>query len=94
MKKNLLFRNVAIVAMFMFLVGLAGVNTGFCAEKVNINTADKEELVSLNGIGAVKAERIIEYRNEHPFKSKEEIMEVQGIGEITYTKIKDQIYVE
>ena len=58
---------------------------------VNINTATLEELKTLNGIGDVIAERIIEYRSSNAFKSKEDIMSVDGIGKGIYEKIKDRI---
>jgi competence protein ComEA len=65
------------------------------ADKVNINTADKEVLSSLTGVGPVTAERIIEYREKNgPFKSKEAITKVKGIGEKTFQKIKDFIVIE
>ena len=48
---------------------------------VDINTASKDELITLNGIGASKAERIIKYRKANCFKSVDEITEVKGIGE-------------
>ena len=60
---------------------------------VNINTAPAEELQTLSGIGKVMAERIIEYRSSNSFKSKEDIMSVEGIGNKTYEKIKDSITV-
>ena len=59
---------------------------------VNINTATKEELMSLNGIGAVKAESIIAYRQENGgFHSIDEIMQISGIGEKTFERIKQFI---
>lgn len=60
---------------------------------ININTASADELKTLNGIGDVMAERIIEYRSSKAFKSKEDIMSVDGIGSKTYEKIKDRIAV-
>ncbi len=64
-------------------------------EKVSINTADAERLMSLNGIGAVKANAVIAYRQQNgPFKSIEEIMNVKGIKKATFEKIKDSISVE
>lgn len=62
--------------------------------KVNLNTADEAELTSLTGIGATRAQAIILYRQENgPFSSIEEIMNVQGIKEATFEKIKDDIAV-
>jgi competence protein ComEA len=62
--------------------------------KVNINHADQSQLETLTGIGPAKAQKIIEYRNEHGgFNSIEEIMNVSGIGEKTFESIKDQISV-
>lgn len=59
---------------------------------ININTASLEELTTLTGIGDVKAEAIIKYRNEvGKFKSKEELLNVDGIGESLFEKIKDDI---
>lgn len=57
--------------------------------QVNINTADKELLMSLPGIGEAKALAIIAWRTEHgSFQSTEEIMLVSGIKEAAYEKIK------
>lgn len=62
------------------------------SQKVNINLADKEELMTLNGIGAAKAEQIIAYRLEHDgFKSVEELMQIDGIKEKTFNKLRDKI---
>ena len=65
------------------------------SEKVNINTADKEGLTSLKGIGESKAEAIISYREAHgPFSDITELMNVDGIGQKTFENIKDMICVE
>ncbi|MCD8248534.1 MAG: ComEA family DNA-binding protein [Lachnospiraceae bacterium] len=63
--------------------------------RMNINTADREALMSLNGIGESRADAIIEYRTQNgSFTSPEQIMEVSGIAEGIYAKIKDQIRVQ
>jgi competence protein ComEA len=59
-------------------------------EKVNINTASKDQLDKLPGIGAVKAQAIIDGR---PYSKPEDIMKVKGIKEKQYEKIKDLITV-
>ena len=61
---------------------------------VNINTADSEELQTLRGIGKVKAQAIINYRQMYGgFRNIEEITLVSGIGEKTFDSIKDYITV-
>lgn len=61
---------------------------------VNINTADKARLMTLPGIGEVRAEAIISYRNENgSFKTKEDIKKVSGIKEGSFEKIRDLITV-
>ena len=63
-------------------------------EKININTADEEQLDTLPGIGPSTASKIIEYRKEKgKFKSIEEIKEVSGIGDAKFEKIKNLIKV-
>lgn len=66
-------------------------NTSNISNKVNINTASKEELMTLSGIGATKAIAIIEYRKTKPFKNVEDITNVNGIGTSTFEKIKDNL---
>ena len=61
---------------------------------VNINTAAKEELMSLEGIGEKRAEDIISYRNSSGgFKSIDELMNVSGIKQASFDRIKEKIYV-
>ena len=76
-----------------------GQNTGMTAQvqqdnRININTADEAQLITLTGIGATRAQAIIAYREENgPFAAIEDIMNVQGIKEGTFAKIKDEIVV-
>ena len=87
---------LALVAM-----GLApGVARGAAAqapatgEKVNLNTAGVEELMALPGIGKAYAERILEYRQKNgPFKKVEDVINVRGIGEKTFERIRDRLTV-
>lgn len=63
-------------------------------DRVNINTATAEQLMTLPGIGQSKAESIISFREEHgAFGSVEEIMNIEGIKEGVFSKIKDRIKV-
>ena len=62
---------------------------------VNINTAGKEELMTLSGIGSTRAEAISRYREIHgAFQSPRDLLKVSGIKEKTYEKIKGQISIE
>lgn len=63
------------------------------SEFININTATKEELMSLPGIGDKTADKIIEYREGSPFEVIEDIMEVPTIGEKKFDELKDKISV-
>ena len=63
---------------------------GSVSDKININTAAKEELMTLSGIGASKAESILKYRQEHGnFQIIEELKKIEGIKEGVFNKIKD-----
>ena len=63
-------------------------------KKININKATKDELTTIKGIGASKAENIIKYRDENgPFKQIEDITKVSGLGESIFNKIKEFITV-
>ena len=63
-------------------------DTSYSDGKVNINTASKEELIGLNGIGEVLADRIIEYREANGgYKDVRELTNVKGIGEKLLEKL-------
>lgn len=74
---------------------LSGLGQGQSAQTlVNINTASKEQLMTLSGIGESRAEDIIQYREEYGgFQKIEDIMKVSGIKEAAFQKIKDSITV-
>jgi competence protein ComEA len=60
---------------------------------ININTADRNQLMEIPGVGEVIAERIIDYRTSQRFASIEEIKNVKGIGDATFEKMRDLITV-
>ena len=61
---------------------------------ININTATVADLETLPGIGAKTAARIVEYRQKNgPFKKVEELMNVSGVGEKSFLKLKPQLVV-
>lgn len=61
---------------------------------INLNTADRNQLMTLTGIGETRADAILAYRSEHgKFQKIEDIMKVSGIKEGAFSKIKDQIKV-
>ncbi|ADG93336.1 competence protein ComEA helix-hairpin-helix repeat protein [Arcobacter nitrofigilis DSM 7299] len=59
---------------------------------IDINKASVEELKTLNGIGAKKAESIVQYRTQHKcFKNKDDLLNVKGIGKALLEKNEDKI---
>lgn len=91
MKRKKKFVKIVLIVLLMlgFMVPAA---TG--ADKVNINTDSKEQLMTLHNIGDVVADRIIEYRKAHPFETPEDIMKVKGVGQKTFEANKDRIVVK
>ena len=72
-----------------------GTGSTQAGQRINLNTADVSQLSTLTGVGESKALAIIAYREENgPFTSIEDIMNVPGIKEGTYEKIKDKIAIE
>lgn len=75
-------------------VGVVSNGNAVSDDKININTASEAELCNIPGIGATRAAAIVAYRQEKSgFTSIEDIMNVSGIKEGTYDKIKDRIKV-
>jgi competence protein ComEA len=63
--------------------------------KVDLNSADIDQLDELPGIGPTTAQRILDYREENgPFKRIEDLMEVKGIGEKKFLNLKELITVQ
>ncbi|MCL7744754.1 helix-hairpin-helix domain-containing protein [Guyparkeria hydrothermalis] len=91
MKGLTLFSRAAAIAAALWITA----PVALAADALNVNQASVDELVALNGIGPVYAERIVEYRSEHGgFDSVSELTAVQGIGDKTVAAIKDQITVD
>ena len=64
-------------------------------QKVNVNTATLEELITLEGIGQAVAERILAFREKNgPFQKPEDLMMVKGIGQKMFDRNKDRIIVK
>jgi len=75
--------------------GNSSVNIAGNNGKININTASKEQLDSLPGIGAVTAQKIIDFREQHgKFQKIDDIMNVPRIGQKLFEQIKDKITVD
>lgn len=81
-------RTVALAAVLSVPV------SALAAEAIDLNQASAEELVQLDGIGPVYAERIVEYRDENgPFDSVDQLTDVNGIGPKTLDAIRKQLEV-
>jgi len=93
MKKKTNCFNFKIIFSTFILGIIFYCGTAKASDLININTAGLEELDTLPGIGLSKAQAIIDYRTITPFEIIEDIMNVSGIGQITFDKIKDLIIV-
>ena len=88
---------VLILSLAIGPVSLSAQQSGdnpVSAEKVNLNTATTEQLESLPGIGPASAKNIIEYRKKvGKFNRIEEIINIKGIGEKKFLKLKNRLTV-
>lgn len=74
---------------------LSGAQENTAGKKISINSADKEALMTITGIGSARADSIIDYRqNNGRFKKIDDIMKISGIKKSMFEKIKDQISVD
>lgn len=82
-----------IVALSLMFSLTGGAWTGV-ATKVDLNSANRKQLESLPGIGPALAERIVQYREKNGrFKRIEELLNVKGIGEKKFLRLKDFVLV-
>jgi competence protein ComEA len=76
----------------ILLLGALLAHAGLALAVVNINSATKDQLQELHGIGATKAQAIIDYRQKNgPFKSVDDIKKVDGIGDATLQQIRKEL---
>lgn len=81
-----IIRNIILLAL------LSSSGLLFAMEAVNINTANKEALMEINGIGEKRAEAIIEYREKHGrFSSLDDLTKVRGIGQSVVDKNRERL---
>ena len=82
------------VLMSLFLAMVLSTGFAYAMDKVNINTATKAELQTLNGVGEATAAAIIQYREENGmFKSVDDLINVKGIGSKKAEKLTDSVTV-
>jgi competence protein ComEA len=86
---------MSVVSLFLGAIAFAEQGAGLSGEAVNINIATVKELAALPGIGKMKAEAIVAYRQENGrFNTVDDIKKIEGIGKKTFNKIREQVVVE
>ncbi len=92
---GVILKRMKVLQIMMAVCLLTAISVGpvMASGKININTATVEELQTLPEIGPKTADAIVKYREKHPFKSVDELIEVKGIGEKTLEKLKPLVTV-
>jgi competence protein ComEA len=83
------------IIRFITVALLVAANVALCADAIDINQANAEQLASaIDGVGEARAAAIVDYRTEHgPFRSVDELSLVQGIGQATVENNRDRLTV-
>ena len=99
-------KHYLLMMVLLALVGMTGVSTvsAVAAEKpaakavlgtIHLNEATADELQTLPGVGPALSERIVLYRTEHgPFRSVDQLTEVNGVGQAKLTRLRSQLTVD
>src|SRR3989344_1800158 len=87
-RKNFQMKKITLMILAILLI--SNISASCEDGQIDINSATKTELMKLIGIGEVKSQAIIDYRENKIFKSVDELIDVYGIGEVTLKNIKTE----